>query len=540
MVRFIINRLKGFLSSVFFISIISFLLLHLVPYEENLIEKAAEGVKLAPIQSETIEQFKRQYFLDRPLFINLNPKDRLYYLNKYFTQLLGQRESLKAKESLIRLGGTALPFILERVSSVDENYKQVLIEVLNKIAEKIKLINEEKRKWNLGDEEFWREFWINYKLDFTKERVRLLVKKVVRYNDELSKIELLKLDTYAIDVIMETLIEEEKLPYKAKVILSQIASKIMERGSPLPPDPKDKELVERILEDWEEWWNINYIYYTEFEGFKTITSIITETQFFKWIERIVTLDFGRSLRDNRKVTDKMKEKIWVTLTITLLATILSYFVGIVLGVFLGMNNGTKFERTVSATLFVLYSLPLFWVCPTLINIFAYKISIFPGGGILDPSFESAPLWAKIKNIFYHAILPVVSLSYISIAFLSRYQKIAFVEIMDKDFIRTAKAFGFGDITIAYKYALRNALIPIITLFGLQFPFLVGGSVIVEKVFQLPGVGFETFEAIRYMDYNWIMGMITITSIVTIVGLLLSDIILYIVDPRVREGLIKDK
>jgi len=132
-------------------------------------------------------------------------------------------------------------------------------------------------------------------------------------------------------------------------------------------------------------------------------------------------------------------------------------------------------------------------------------------------------------------MPVFCLTYISLASLSRYQRVAMLDVIRQDYIRTARAKGVGPLRLIFHHALRNAVLPIVTLLGLQLPYLIGGSVIVEQLFSINGMGFETFEAILYRDYNWIMAVVTLSAVLTMFGVLLADVAYALVDPRIGLG-----
>ena len=135
----------------------------------------------------------------------------------------------------------------------------------------------------------------------------------------------------------------------------------------------------------------------------------------------------------------------------------------------------------------------------------------------------------------HLLMPVFCLTYVSLASLSRYQRVAMLEVIRQDYIRTARAKGVGPVRLVVRHALRNALLPIVTLLGLQLPYLIGGSVIVEQLFSINGMGYETFEAILYRDYNWIMAVVTLSAVLTMFGVLIADVLYAIVDPRIGLG-----
>jgi len=191
---------------------------------------------------------------------------------------------------------------------------------------------------------------------------------------------------------------------------------------------------------------------------------------------------------------------------------------------------------------MLYSLPTFWVAMLLQQ---YLCGVDPSGfawfpllglGVETLSLEHLGEPGALGRLMWHLVLPVFVLTYRSFAYLSRYQRGAMLEVIRQDFIRTARAKGLPERVVIVRHAMRNSILPIITLLGMQLPFLVGGAVIVESIFQINGMGLETLEAIRTRDINWIMAAVTVTSLVTMAGILLSDLLYAVVDPRIRGSL----
>lgn len=541
MLKFIIQRIRNLVPILFGISILTFALIHVVPLDPVTINIGSTGLRIGNLNSTILEEFKRTYFLHLPLFINLKPEDLPVRVNKLWEKIkFRQSHYQDAERDLIHVGGAAFPFLLSELKKSDQNSKEKLIYILNEISKNIKGFNLEDFN-NQSSEQYWLRFWEDNRLDYMPQRAQLLVKRLIKSNHPLSEQELLKLDTFALPFIMEHMFDEN-ISKQALFRLTSVAHDITQRGDIIDTTEADPEIRQRMLQGWNSWWQTHYYEYTRFSPLKRMGAVITETQYFKWIERFLTLDFGLSLKDNQPVITKIKEKIWVTLLLTIFATFIAYIISIPLGIVLGVKDGKLSESIISILLFILYSLPTFWVAMLLLRYLTggdNGILLFPLGGIMGDGFENKPLFEKSIDIMHHLILPVLCLSYVSISWLSRYQKVAMLEVLYQDYIRTARAKGLGKFAIMYKHALRNAIIPIITLFGLQFPFLIGGSVIIEKIFQIPGMGLETFEAIRYMDYNWIMGVTTIISISTMIGILISDILYALIDPRFKEEIIKE-
>jgi peptide/nickel transport system permease protein len=253
-----------------------------------------------------------------------------------------------------------------------------------------------------------------------------------------------------------------------------------------------------------------------------------------WVKRIVTLDFGSSYKDHRPVIEKIGERLPVTLSLNLISIFLAYFISIPLGVYSAVKEGNLSERVITFTLFALYSIPSFWLAMILIYFLGGGDfwSVFPIYGILSPGAENFTFTEKALDFLWHITLPVICLTYGDLAYLSRYQRGSLLEVLREDFIRTAKAKGLPDSVVLFKHALRNALIPIITIIASILPAMIGGSVIIESIFSIPGIGQLGFEAVLSRDYPVIMAIATISAFLTLLGILVADILYVLVDPRI--------
>jgi len=272
------------------------------------------------------------------------------------------------------------------------------------------------------------------------------------------------------------------------------------------------------------------------------------TQYLYWLADICVLDFGKSSVDNQPVFNKIMERLPVTLQLSALSILFSYLIAVPIGVMQAMRRESVFDHTSTIFLFILYSMPSFWVALLLIQFLGsgeFMAPIFPVYGLNSPGvlapWEVAPGeawdWALLPTWLgdrvWHLVLPVFCLTYTSLAALSRYARVSMLDVIGQDYVRTARAKGLNERLVVFKHALRNALIPIITLLGSILPALIGGSVIIESIFSVPGMGQLGFESILNRDYNTVMGIATISAFLTLLGFLLADILYVLVDPRIR-------
>lgn len=261
-------------------------------------------------------------------------------------------------------------------------------------------------------------------------------------------------------------------------------------------------------------------------------------QYLLWLKRLVTFDFGTSYKDHRPVIKKISEALPVTLLLNFISIFLIYFISVPLGVFSAVTTLRGLDRLLTLLLFFLYSLPSFWVAMLLIIYLGggEYWDLFPIVGIVSPGIEELPFWGKIGNLLWHLVLPVTVLTYGGFAFLSRFSRAQLLEVVRQDFIRTARAKGLAERVVLFKHGLRNSMIPLITLMGTLLPAMIGGSVIVEQIFSIPGMGRLGFEAVLSRDYPTVMAIATIEALLTLVGMLISDLLYVVVDPRISfEG-----
>ncbi len=256
-------------------------------------------------------------------------------------------------------------------------------------------------------------------------------------------------------------------------------------------------------------------------------------QYAAWVAKLAKLDFGRSFGDNRPVSEKIIERLPITLTINLLSLLFILAVAIPIGIKSALHPGGIFDRSMTVFVFLTFSLPGFWLGLLLLNLFGVTWRMFPVSGITSLDFEYLSFWQKIMDLSKHLILPVLVSAVSGLAGLSRYMRSSMIQVMQEPYIYTARAKGVPENRIIYKHALRNAILPIVTILGLSIPGLLGGSVIFESIFAIPGAGRLFYEAVMMRDYPLIMAEIVIIALLTMLGNLIADISYAYVDPRIR-------
>jgi peptide/nickel transport system permease protein len=255
--------------------------------------------------------------------------------------------------------------------------------------------------------------------------------------------------------------------------------------------------------------------------------------YFVWLGNVVHGDLGRSIpQNNRPVARLILDRMPATLILSATSLVLTYLISIPIGLWATVHNGTFRERAVSTVLYMLYSLPSFVAALYLQLLFFSYLNWLPLFGMTSDNYGSLSIAGKAWDLLKHAILPITCFTYGSLAYYSRFVHANMEEVMRQDYIRTARAKGLPPGRVVWHHAFRNTLIPLVTLIGLSLPHLLSGAVILEQIFAWPGMGRLFFEALSQHDYDTIMGLTLMFSILTLLGQLLADVLYAVVDPRV--------
>lgn len=256
-------------------------------------------------------------------------------------------------------------------------------------------------------------------------------------------------------------------------------------------------------------------------------------QYINWLTRLIKFDFGKSFVDDRSVIKKILERLPATLILNLISLTIILVIAIPLGVLSATRQYSFLDRFTTGLTFIGFSIPTFWLALLLMLLFGVYLELLPISGITSVVFDELSLSGKIIDFLKHLILPAFVSSIGGFASISRYTRSNMLEVINQDYIRTARAKGLPENVVVYKHALKNALLPIVTILGLSLPGLISGGFIFETIFAWPGMGRLGYESAMNFDYPVIMGIATIGSILTLSGNILADITYAIVDPRIR-------
>ncbi len=259
-------------------------------------------------------------------------------------------------------------------------------------------------------------------------------------------------------------------------------------------------------------------------------------QYVRYVAGVARGDLGDSFSERRPVWDAIRDRIPATFALALTALLIDFALGISMGAVQGARPHSRTDGLLSGVTLTLYSVPVFWLGVVLMLVFALGLGWFPIEGSKSlVGYEQLPLFGRIGDRLHHLVLPAITLGLVGAAGTARYQRAAMLDVIRKDFIRGARARGLTEKTVVLRHALRNSLLPIITLFGLSFPILLSGAALVETVYGWPGLGRFTVEAVWSRDYNVVTGAAIISATMVVVGNLVADLLYRVVDPRTRPA-----
>jgi peptide/nickel transport system permease protein len=458
----------------------------------------------------TTEEMRRARFVELPRFVNAHPQDVESRADTAVKEIASSSADATGAPELARLGGAALPYVLPVLEALAPEARGRLAVALAPVAERMGIGRDDDLLRPESAVLFWSRFWDDRALDFTRTAVDRAVVRLVEHGSDLREADIVSLDTYALPEIMSALgTVGDRLTLER---LTRIAHHATGRG-PVVVSGSDATQVRRAIAEWREWWFAHATDFQSMDGADRAMAVVTETRYGKWLRRVASGELGVSTIDGEPIAEKLQDRAPVTLLVCGVAMLLSWAVAVPLGALGAWRRGRPFDWVSSAVLFLMYATPTFAVAELLRRVTA--------GHALGSA---------------RVLLAVAALSLGSVATLSRWQRAAMLEVVRQDFVRTAHAKGLSAWRVAVVHVLRNALMPTVTLAGLHLPVLLGGAFVVEEVFGLRGVGFETLRAIEAHDAPWLMAVVLASAVAVTLGLVASDVACGALDPRVREAL----
>lgn len=266
-------------------------------------------------------------------------------------------------------------------------------------------------------------------------------------------------------------------------------------------------------------------------------------QYGLWLKKIVKLDFGESFStDRRPVIEKIWDRkqplpdrrLFITFMLNLITMVIILAIAIPMGISSATHQYSLYDKLTTTFVFLGFAMPSFWLALLLMMFFGIHLDLLPLSGLKSMNYDSLSLFGKILDRINHLILPVFVSAFTGLAGDSRYMRSSMLEVIRQDYITVARAKGLPEKKVIYNHALKNALLPLITLIGLSVPGLIGGSVIMESIFGIPGMGQMFFMSVMTRDYPMVMSLLTIGGVLTLAGNLLADIGYMLADPRIRS------
>lgn len=255
-------------------------------------------------------------------------------------------------------------------------------------------------------------------------------------------------------------------------------------------------------------------------------------RYFIWAGNMAQGNMGDSLQHKKPVTSVINDYVWNSFIIAFASLVLSWVIAMFTGVLSAKFQYSLFDKIITLLVFICMSLPSFFIGLVLIKVFALTFNIFPVGGMTTAGLNATG-WDYVIDVAKHSVLPITVLTMLSTGSLTRYFRTSMLEVIRQDYIRTARAKGLKERTVIFKHALRNAMIPAITLLGFELPSLFGGAMIMEQIFVWPGVGHVYLNSINMRDYPFMLGFTIFLAVLTLLGNLLSDVLYGLADPRIR-------
>ena len=258
-------------------------------------------------------------------------------------------------------------------------------------------------------------------------------------------------------------------------------------------------------------------------------------QYVRWLGGLLQGDLGESFRYRRPVASLIAERVPYTLQLAALALLVDALLGIALGIYSAVKRYSLAEKVVTIGSLIIYSIPGFWLALMLVMLFSVNLGWFPTSQTRSLDYDLLSTWGQIGDRLWHLVLPVFVLGIAQAAGTARYMRNRLLEVMNEEYILAARARGLHEKAVVFKHALRNAMIPIITIFGMSLPFLLGGAALIEGVFGWPGLGLLGIEAVRGRDYPVILATTIMAAVLVVLGNLLADVLYAVVDPRISLG-----
>ncbi len=493
MLQYALKRILWMFPTFFMISMVVFVLINLAPGNPGA-AGAADQQTGSATQSEAVIFFKRQFDLDKPILVNtrfaLTTEDvrELVVTAQALEGTPTPAEVIAAKDALEDYGNYLVRHLVVLLAEDPSPEVRRLAAAYLTTAAALPLVSE-----RIGDPTAARD----------ENRARGAFNETIR--------------TWRCD----------PLPTETPAGASE--------GTRPRGQGADPACQSDVTTKWQAWWQAERERY-EYTGAEKVHAFFFDTRFANYWWKLLHLDLGVSPNNRIPVLDTLTDKLKYSVSLSLTAVLLAYLIAVPLGVYSAVRSGSRSDTLLTVGLFVLYSLPTFFTGTVLLKLLAdgHPFEWFPVGGFQsDDDKLPVTTLGQIADVAWHLALPIATSTSVALAALSRYARTGVIDVIRADYIRTARAKGLEEPVVIVKHAVRNGMIPILTLLGGILPVLVSGSVVIEVVFTIPGMGSYLVDSINLRDYNAVMAVLLASAVLTLVGILISDLSYALVDPRIN-------
>ena len=516
MLRYTIRRILWAIPTILGISIVAFLVTTLIPAPPRLSPaELDDALARDPAAYDAYVESRRAGGWDLPAFVNESPRDVRAIVAECVDHLAKNDTGARvAAHDLARIGGAAFPYLLPTLDRLEPSARERVALALLPVAARMGQGDDPRAKDPVTAPTFWEQLWEDRSLEFTTPAVRRSVERLLRGATVGRERDIVEVDTFALPELMRAM-RDGTTSDDGVARLSQVATHVSGHAVVVPL-AMTHEAATRIRADWAAWWTTHHEDYLALDAGERIFATLADTRYGQWLLGAVAGRLGTVTRDGEPASKKLAESAPVTLALVLSAMLLSFALAVPVGVVGARRRGERVDHLLAIALFVLYSLPNFFLAEVLVH-----------------AMPRAGAWPR-------AILAVLVMTASSLATLSRFQRASMIDVLEQDYVRTARAKGLRERRVLVVHALRNAIVPMVTLAGVQLPFLFGAAIVVEEVFGLPGMGYETMRAVEAHDATWLVATVLVVGLATTVTLLASDIGYGFLDPRIRERLLKSR
>lgn len=509
MLRLALRRLLWIVPTLIGISGLTFLFLSYIP------DPTADPAFIQALAPDDLTRMRRERFLDLPRFVNLAPvgvEERAAQAMSLVADDTALSEG--ARRELARLGGAALPYVLPRLDALAPERRVRVALALAPIAQRMGVASDGDAADPSRTVAFWSRLWDERGIEFRRATVRGAVSRVARYGSTSRATELFELDTFALDDVLTALAPptDSASLLRARA-LTEIAAHVTGRDDPIAPGD-DLAAARACVDRWKAFWSV---YRSDFVSFSTggarLRAMLFETRYGKWALGAVNDGLGRRA-DGGAVIEELAPRAGITLIIVFGALALAYAVAVPLGVVAAVRRGRRVDLGIACAVLGVYAVPTAVLAVLARGLF----------GIEGHKLSAA----------------VITLALSLVAAAAAQQRSAVATVIAKDHVTAAIARGAGRVRAVIVHALRNALLPVVTLAALEGPMALGGAFVVERVFGLPGLGEATIEAVQQRDTAWLMALSISAAALSGLFVLFTDVAYTLIDHRLEPLILTDK